>query len=88
MTEKELADIIIKNAFYYYNAQNTSFPSLVIDKNDYNDFDIKKVKTELNKQNFDIIDGTLAPYPFSEMEEDFKAKKWFIYQPPKNENKK
>ena len=84
MTEKELADIIIKNAFYYYNAQNTSFPSLVIDKNDYSDFNIDELKKELNTQDFDIIDGTLAPEPFAQMEEDFKAKKWFIYQPPKN----
>ena len=84
MTEKELADIIVKNAFYYYNAQNTSFPSLVIDKNDYSDFNIDKLKKELNTQDFDIIDGTLAPEPFAQMEEDFKAKKWFIYQPPKD----
>ena len=80
MTEKELCDILIKNAFYYYNAQNTTFPSIVIDKNDYSDFDIKKLKAELNNQKFDIIDGTLAPEPFAQMEEDFKAKKWFIYQ--------
>ena len=84
MTEKELSDILIKNAFYYFNAQNTTFPSIVIDKNDYSDFNIPKLKEELNKENFDIINGTLAPEPFAQMEEDFKAKKWFVYQLEKN----
>ena len=56
MTEKELSDILIKNAFYYFNAQNTTFPSIVIDKNDYSDFNIEVLKKELNKNNFDIID--------------------------------
>ena len=83
MTEKELAVIIIKNAFYYYNEQNTKFPSLVIDKQDYNDFNIELLKKELNKQDFDIIDGIDAPEPFSLMDKEFKEKKWFIYQPPK-----
>lgn len=86
MTEKELSDILIKNAFYYFNAQNTTFPSIVIDKNDYSDFNIDVLKKELNINNFDIIDGSLAPEPFAQMEEDFKAKKWFIYQLKKEEN--
>ncbi|MBQ3214336.1 MAG: hypothetical protein IJB10_04980 [Clostridia bacterium] len=86
MTEKELSDILIKNAFYYFNAQNTTFPSIVIDKNDYSDFNIEVLKKELNKNNFDIIDGSLAPEPFAQMEEDFKVKKWFIYQLKKEEN--
>lgn len=80
MTEKELADIIIKNAYYYFNAQNTSFLSLVIDKKDYSDFNFKRLKEELNKQEFEIIDGILAPQPFAQMEDDFKSKKWFIYK--------
>ncbi|MBQ9793206.1 MAG: hypothetical protein IJW32_05690 [Clostridia bacterium] len=87
MTEKELCDILIKNAFYYFNAQNTTFPSIVIDKNDYSDFNISELKKELNKENFDIIDGTLAPEPFAQMEEDFKAKKWFVYQLDNKEKK-
>lgn len=86
MTEKELSDILIKNAFYYFNAQNTTFPSIVIDKNDYSDFNIEVLKKELNINNFDIIDGSLAPEPFAQMEEDFKVKKWFIYQLKKEEN--
>lgn len=85
MTEKELSNILIKNAFYYFNAQNTTFPSIVIDKNDYSDFNIPNLKKELNKKNFDIIDGSLAPEPFAQMEEDFKSKKWFIYQFDKEE---
>lgn len=87
MTEKELCDILIKNAFYYFNAQNTTFPSIVIDKNDYSDFNISELKKELKKENFDIIDGTLAPEPFAQMEEDFKAKKWFVYQLDNKEKK-
>ena len=42
--------------------------------------EIEKLKKELEKQNYDLIDGTLAPAPFNQMEPEFKAKKWYIYR--------
>lgn len=80
MTEKELADVLIKNAVKYHDPKTSAFPSIVIDKQDYSDFDLNKLKKELQKENYDIIDGILAPNPFAQMEPEFKAKKWFIYR--------
>lgn len=80
MTEKELAAILIKNAEHYHDPKNSAFPSIVIDKKDYSDFNIEKLKKELEKQNYDLIDGTLAPAPFNQMDPEFKAKKWYIYR--------
>ena len=80
MRNKKLADAIVENALKYHSEDCAYPPSLVIDKEDYSDFDIDIVKDELEKMGFTLIDGLLAPEPFSEMDEDFKSKKWYIYQ--------
>lgn len=78
MTDKDLAEAIIKTALKYHNPDGEYPPSLVIDKLDYSDFDMEKVKAYLVLYNFILMDGLDAPAPFSEMEEEFKAQKWFI----------
>ena len=80
MRNKRLADAIVENALKYHNEECSYPPSLVIDKQDYSDFDIDKVKEYLDEMGFTLIDGIYAPEPFSQMEEDFKAKKWYIYK--------
>lgn len=80
MRNKRLADAIIENAIKYHSEDCEYPPSLVIDKQDYSDFDIDIVKAHLEKEGFVLIDGTLAPEPFAQMDEDFKSKKWYIYQ--------
>lgn len=78
MTEKELAEAIIKTALKYHNADGEYPPSLVIDKADYSDFDMEKVKSYLALYKFTLLDGVDAPPPFSEMDREFKALKWYI----------
>lgn len=78
MTDKDLAEAIIKNALKYHNPEGEYPPSLVIDKEDYSDFDMEKVKGYLALYKFVLMDGRDAPPPFSEMDEEFKSRKWFI----------
>ncbi|MBQ2714197.1 MAG: hypothetical protein IJF76_01010 [Clostridia bacterium] len=80
MTERRLAEIIIDNALRFHDDSTGLKPSLVIDKEDYSDFNIEEVKKVLEEYGFDLVDGTQAPPPFCEMEEDFKSRKWYIYQ--------
>ena len=80
MRDKRLADAIIENALKYHSEDCAYPPSLVIDKQDYSDFNIEKVKEYLEKEGFTLVDGMLAPMPFAEMDDDFKSKKWYIYQ--------
>ena len=84
MTEKRLAEVIIDNALRFHDESTGLPPSLVIDKEDYSDFDIGEVKRVLLEYGFDLIDGILAPPPFADMDEDFKSKKWYIYQMEEN----
>ena len=78
MTDRDLAQAIIDNALKYHNPDSEYPPSLVIDKEDYSDFNIDEVKKYLALYNFTLIDGVDAPAPFSEMDEDFKSRKWYI----------
>ena len=80
MTEKELAKRLIENANLYYNPESSIFPSIFIDKKDFNDFNFNKLKKELNTQSFDIIEGIDVPSPFNAMDEEYRSKKWFIYK--------
>lgn len=80
MTEKRLAEVIIENALRYHDQSTGLPPSLVIDKEDYSDFDMEEVKKTLDYYGFSLVDGREAPPPFSEMDEDFKSRKWYIYQ--------
>ena len=80
MRDKRLADAIIENALKYHSEDCEYPPSLVIDKQDYSDFNIEKVKQYLLEEGFTLIDGSLAPEPFAQMDDDFKSKKWYIYQ--------
>ncbi len=80
MREDKLVEAIIDNALKYHSEDSEFPPSLVIDKQDYSDFDIEEVTRLLQEEGFKLVDGTLAPPPFSEMDEDFKKLKWYIYQ--------
>lgn len=86
MTEKDLAKAIVKNALNFHSPDSEYPPSLVIDKKDYSDFDTAKLSEELDEFGFKLIDGRDAPPPFSEMDEDFKSRKWYIYQYDVDEN--
>ena len=80
MTEERLAELIVQNALRYHDESTGLAPSLVLDKEDYSDFDFDKVKVYLAEYGFALIEGKDAPPPFSEMDEDFKSRKWYIYQ--------
>ncbi len=80
MTEKDLARAIVNNALKFHDEASGLHPSLVIDKQDYSDFDIPTLIEELKEYDFKLIDGTLAPPPFSEMDEDFKSRKWYVFR--------
>lgn len=80
MTNERLAEVIIENALRYHDESTGLPPSLVIDKEDYSDFDMDEVQKTLNKYGFKLVDGREAPPPFSDMDEDFKSKKWYIYE--------
>lgn len=80
MTEERLAELIVQNALKYHDESTGLAPSLVLDKEDYADFDFDIVKEHLKEYGFTIIEGRDAPPPFSEMDEDFKSRKWFAYQ--------
>ena len=87
MTDKDLAEAIIKNALKYHNPDGEYPPSLVIDKEDYSDFDMEKVKAYLSLYKFVLMDGLDAPAPFCEMDEEFRARKWFIVRKEKDDGK-
>ncbi len=80
MTERRLAELIVENALKYHDESTGLSPSLVLDKEDYSDFDFKVVEEVLLEYGFALLDGRDAPPPFSEMDEDFKARKWYAYR--------
>jgi hypothetical protein len=81
MNEQKLADAIVDTALKYHSEDSVYPPSLVIDKEDYSDFDMAIVRSMLEKEGFLLVDGREAPEPFSQMDEDFKSRKWYAYRP-------
>lgn len=78
MTDRDLAQAIIDNALKFHNPDGEYPPSLVIDKEDYSDFNIDEVKRYLSLYGFVLMDGLDAPAPFSEMDDEFRSRKWYI----------
>ena len=80
MNEIKLSKTLINDANNLFKNGETPFPYIVIDKSDYKNYDISTLKQELNKNGFDIIDGTIAKEPLNSFPSDFKKLKWFVYQ--------
>lgn len=80
MKEKELAKDLIIDANNFYNQGITVYPQIVIDKEEYVNYDISLLSAELDKEDFTLVDGTYAPEPYSLFPENIRKRKWFIYK--------
>ena len=80
MKEKILAKDLINDAYSFHNQGITTYPQIVIDKEEYSDYNINLLSSELSKENFILVDGMNAPEPYALFPENQRKRKWFVYK--------
>lgn len=80
MNEQKLAQDLIFDANNSYKQKITEYPQILIDKEEYNKYDITILSSELEKFGFSLVDGINAPEPFSLFPIEYKKRKWFIFK--------
>lgn len=77
MKENQLALNLIRDAEFFFKDNVTESPQIIIDKIEYKKYNLDLLKTELNKNKFNICDLENAPYPICKMP---LRNKLFIYK--------
>lgn len=65
MKEIKFAKEIVSDAEKFFTPTDMKFPSMIIDKAEYKEYDMNLLKTELNKLGYNFCEMTQAPEPYS-----------------------